>query len=105
MPIAVFWPFWHGICNRQIALAHVGHQNIRSKKSKGGRVMRMKVLNRQTLLSAALVAVMTAVGINAVTSGSSPLFPSAAIAPIKYTSASEPPVTPEEAAASTQLGS
>ena len=60
--------------------------------------MRMKVLNRQTLLLAALVAVITAVGINAVTNGSSPLFPGAVIAPIKYTSASAPPVTPEEAA-------
>jgi serine protease Do len=69
-----------------------------TRQTEGGRAMQVRGLTRQSFLLAAVVAVVTAVGIGAVTRGSSPLFPNAAITPIKYVTATAPPVTPEEAA-------
>jgi serine protease Do len=60
--------------------------------------MRKFMLSRQTFLVAVFVALVTAIGIDAVTRGSTPLLSGAVVAPIKYTTASAPPVTPEEAA-------
>ncbi len=60
-------------------------------------MMSMRILNRQTFLVATLVALVTAIGINAVTSGSSPLFPGGVVTPIRYAPTEIPPVTPEQA--------
>lgn len=59
--------------------------------------MSMRILNRQTFLVATLVALVTAIGINAVTSGSSPLFPGAVVTPIRYAPTEIPQISPEEA--------
>ncbi len=57
----------------------------------------MRILNRQTFLVATLVALVTAIGINAVTSGSSSLFPGGVVTPIRYAPTEVPQVSPEEA--------
>ncbi|MCL4207801.1 MAG: Do family serine endopeptidase [Pirellulaceae bacterium] len=60
--------------------------------------MQVRGFTRQTFLLTAVLAVVAAVGVSAVTRGSSPLFPTASITPIKYVPAAAPPVSPEEAA-------